>query len=135
MIDLTTYVGKPWEKSRDCWYWFRVVQRDIFGRDVHEALVNHSSWIAMLKSAADIMNSDIEKEFGWKKTDSPKTGDAVFLSMRRYAHHIGTVFIDNGKLCILHCVEGSGIVYDSRLAIKMHGWRIHGYWTPKRENE
>jgi hypothetical protein len=133
MIDVNKYIGQPWEQRRDCWYWFRKIQADEFGRDVTDAMVNHSSWIAMIKSAADIMAGDIEERFGWREVAVPKTGDAVFMSLRAHPHHIGTVIVENG-IHVLHALENAGICYDNRLSLRVQGWKIHNFWTPINES-
>jgi hypothetical protein len=132
--DLSKYIGQDWQKEKDCWYWFRKIQAELFSRDVTQALVDHSSWVALIKSAADIMTGDIEERFGWKRVVMPKSGDAIFMSLRTVPHHVGTVIMERERLHVIHALENAGVIYDNRISLRVQGWKIYGFWTPINES-
>lgn len=122
------YIGRPWTREKDCFYWFRKIQETEFNRDCPQAMVNASR---RLISAARIMAGDIRTEFGYMPTTTPSDGDAAFLSQRTRPHHIGTVALIQGNGYILHGLEGVGVILSDVTDLALNGWKIQGYWTWK----
>jgi hypothetical protein len=120
------YINEKWSKDQDCFYWYRRIKLEQFGREVPVCDVDHSRLVI---SAARAMNSDIGERFGYHQTDEPREGDAVFLSQRSQPHHIGMVIFPGGKFHILHVLEGSGVIISDLMDLKVNGWKIRGYWT------
>ena len=83
----------------------------------------------MTLSAARAMAGNIASKYGWDITDEPKDGDAVFLSQRARPHHIGTVTFIDGRLHVLHALEGVGIVLSDLQNLKINYWRIAGFYS------
>jgi hypothetical protein len=120
------YIGQKWTETNDCFYWYRRIKFERFGREVPVCEIDHSR---LTMSAARALNSDLKNEFGYRQTDKPREGDAVFLSQRAQPHHIGMAIFLTGKLNIIHAIEGSGVILSNILDLKMNGWSIRGYWT------
>ena len=122
------YVGRPYQRCAqgpelwDCWSFFRVVQRERYGRDV-PLLPSPPSWAAVVR----VMPA-WAAEFRWHATETPHDGDAVFLSRMKDPTHVG-IWIADLK-AILHCAVGGSVLHDARhLAIAQ--WRVRGYFTPE----
>lgn len=120
------YIGQPWRPDQDCLYWYRRIKRERFGREVPLCEVDRTR---LTRSAARIMAGDIEAGFGYRKTATPVEGDAVFLSQRNQPHHIGMVLLLDGKMHVLHALDGSGVVISDLHNLAVNGWNIAGYWT------
>lgn len=76
-----------------------------------------------------MMSGNIGREFGYVQTNTPKEGDAVFLSQRSRPHHIGMVIFINGSFRVLHAIEGAGVIVSDLLDLRANGWSIKGYYT------
>ena len=120
------YVGQKWTENSDCFYWYRRIKREVFGRDVPICEVDHGR---LVSSAARIMDSDITGSFGYRKTETAREGDAVFMSQRTRPHHLGMAVILTSGLHVLHALEGSGVICSDMTDLKLNGWTINGYWT------
>ncbi len=120
---LRYYMRQPWTDETDCYHWFREIQRLEFGRDF-PILAGYKR----VFRAARLM-AEMPDVLGAVRTDSPRDGDAAFLTQRSRPHHIGLVLWIDGKLRILHAPEGGKIVCSTMQSLKMNGWRVDGYWT------
>lgn len=120
------YIGKRWTPEDDCLYWFRRISRERFGRDVPEHFIDHRH---LVRSAARTMQEDIERIFGYHETDTPREGDAVFLSQRLRPHHLGLYLVVDGKPHVLHALEGSGVICSDLFDLRANGWTIREYYT------
>jgi hypothetical protein len=120
------YVGGKWTNEQDCFWWYRHIKKEQFGRDVPICKIDHSR---LVQSAARIMTGDIHDIFGYHKTDTPTEGDAVFLSQRNQPHHLGMVILPGARFHIIHALEGVGVIVSDRQDIKINGWSVKGYWT------
>lgn len=121
-----SYVGKPWTPQQDCFYWFRYWSRTFFGHDLPDSGVCHER---LLATASRIMAGDIERAFGYRLTETPQEGDAVFLSQRTRPHHIGMVVLPDEQFYVLHALEGAGVIASTVTDLALNGWKIKGYWT------
>lgn len=119
------YVGKPWTKRMDCLGWFRYWSLKHFGVNICEHNINHelltTSAARAMANAADI--------FGYKITTSPKEGDAVYMSQRERAHHLGMYIVMQSGVYVLHAMEGVGVVLSDKMDLISNGWRITEYRT------
>ena len=122
------YTGQKWTEDHDCYYWFCRILAEQFGTVISHRDIDHHHLVAC---ATRILTGDIEENFGYRKTDTPKEGDAVFLTQRKHPHHIGVV-IKSGGLQIIHALQGSGVIVSDLMDLRVNGWRIAGYWTDAR---
>lgn len=122
------YQGARWSEQTDCLHWFRKISLEQFGRTVPECTA--IDYQHHLRSTIRVMRSNIAEMFGYRQTDAPVEGDAVFMSQSRLEHHIGMVIFLGGRMHVLHVLDGCGLVISDRLDLAMNGWKITSYWTP-----
>ena len=112
-------IGKPWiAGENDCWAFFRQVQRDGYGIEVPAFAVDPNSLLA----CAHALEQNPER-MRWLWVESPIDGDAVLMGKGRYPTHIGTWIDADGCGC-LHCVEGSGVVFQTLASLQLTGWNL-----------
>jgi hypothetical protein len=111
----------------DCFYWFRRVQKEQFGRYVRDVTdEERRSRLAV----ARLMAGNVLELFGWQSTNCPADGDAVCMTEANRAHHIGVAFFIRGKLHVLHVAENANAMVSDRLHLAANGWKITGFYTP-----
>lgn len=124
------YRKAEWTIETCCFYWFRRIQKEQFGREVKDlSLEQRRSTLTI----ARIMAGNILEQFGWVETGEPKEGDAVFMSEANRGHHIGVAFFLRGKLHVLHVSEACGAMVSDRLHLISNGWKILGFYTPHED--
>lgn len=111
------YIGREWiAQTHDCWAFFRQVQRDQFAREIPPFDVDSLSRL----SCARAVEANPERQ-KWSPTATPKEGDAVLMAHSKFPSHIGLwVEVDGGG--VLHCIEGAGVVFQSRQSLAACGW-------------
>lgn len=104
---INNYIGCHWTDEHDCFWWFRLIQKSQFGRDVlpcltlSERLREFRCWNAVTGS-------------------NYKEGDAVWMTQQNEPHHIGVW----SGLGVLHAVQGQGVIHDTIPQLTMQGWKI-----------
>jgi hypothetical protein len=122
------YIGKPWMPENDCYWWFREIMKNEFGRDIPVVCAGYDR---SLQIASRLLTKENAELWGWRATIDPKEGDAVFLSRsKKFNTHIGTVFFVKGHLMVLHALKGSGVVASDYRGLKANGLFWKGFWTP-----
>ena len=124
------YLGRPWSETCDCYYWFRRIQKEVFGRDLEDLRRTGDR----LLFAARAMSDEAVRRFGWRRTDAPAEGDAVFLAQRIRPHHIGIATLMRGKLYIVHAPDGGCVMLSDAPSLRINFWKISSYWTPEYED-
>jgi hypothetical protein len=116
-------LGAQGPEAYDCWSFFRMVQRERFGREVpfHQAPASLNA----IRKALEVGPNDC----GWRETKAPLDGDAVLMSMLRHPTHIGIWVADLWS--VLHCAAGSGSVLHDARHLAMAQWRSRGFYTPE----
>jgi hypothetical protein len=123
-----SYIGWGYERCAqgpelwDCWSFFRHVQLEKYGRDL-PLLPSPPSWNAVAKAVPGWA-----AQFGWRSTETPVDGDAVFLSRMKDPTHVG-IWIADVK-ATLHCAVGGSVLHDAR-HLDIAQWRVRGYFTPE----
>ncbi|EIJ33312.1 hypothetical protein [Thiothrix nivea] len=109
------YLDKLWSEQQDCYYWFAIIQREVFGRDApytdDDSARRHATRLLAWKQSA------------WQVTDVPADGDAVIMQMQgrpQDSHHIG-VWCGDG---VLHAQTGCRMAIDSVPTLQVQGWTI-----------
>lgn len=107
----------------DCWSFFRLVQKEQFGREV-PFMPSPASRGATARAMPEWAGS-----FGWTPiaADQVATGDAVFMSFLKQATHVGVYVGDVREPSILHCPEGGPGLHTVRKLKDTH-WRLRSYW-------
>ena len=114
------YIGEPWiEKVHECGHFFCRVQREQFGIETE---VIDADALSLL-SCARALAGDHREFRNWVDVETPQEGDAVQMSHATRPHHLG-VWIDADGGGVLHCIEGAGVVFNTRRALRFGGWNI-----------
>lgn len=115
------YIGKPWANGAtgpdayDCFGVVRAVYLDQLGIYIPPVNVDALQPLAVARAMRDYDYSD------WDQVAEPSNEfDVVEMSLNSKPHHVG-VFVDGG---VLTSVEGSGVIYQSLVSLKRHGWNI-----------
>lgn len=111
------YIGQPWVRhEHDCWQFFRRVQLERFGRALPEIPME-----TYRRGACQALLECHAERAQWRPVDRPQEGDAVLLSHARHPSHVGLwVDVDGGG--VLHCVGGSGVVFQTVKSLKATSW-------------
>ena len=122
------YIGLPWEYGKegpeafDCWGFVRAVQRDRFGVDM-PAVPAPESW-----AHAHALIEQHDERRNWERVREPREGDLVLMARNRLPVHIGVLIGANGKLGVLHCVQPSGVVFNTVQSLASCGWGALTYY-------
>lgn len=123
------YLGQPWTPEKNCYYWFRRVMEEQFGRKglpPGEAVSEKE----ITRLAARGFTEEAVRGCGWERVeDEPREGDAVYLTQGKICNtHIGVVFFRGGKRFVLHARKGAGVVVSDRHGLLLNCFRERGYW-------
>lgn len=124
------YVGRPYGEGFDCAELARLVNREVFGRDI---LLPASRWHAGLTGAARLraMRRQIAActDDCARRTEAPAEGDGVLILARGRPTHIGLYCLIAGVPWVLHAAQGPGQVVRTRLRdMARLGWPVEGYY-------
>lgn len=116
------YLGEPWvEGQHECGHFFCRVQREQFGIETQVIDADALSVLSCVRALA----GDHPEFLNWPEVDkvAPREGDCLQMSHSKHPHHVGLwVDVDGGG--VLHCVEGAGVVFSTRQALRVAGWNI-----------
>ena len=123
------YIGGKWTNEKDCLGWFVEIQRNEFGRELPPDLVPPGTSGAC--AAMRMMGTDIGDRAGWIRAKTIKDGDALFLSQgRTRPHHLGVAAVINGKVWVVHALEGGvGVVCSTLAELRQNFWEVKEIWT------
>lgn len=117
-------VGADGPGLYDCWTFFRLIQRERFGREVPfmPSPLSRGTTAKVMPTWAS--------SFGWSEVRVPETGDAAFMANGRVATHVG-IYVDTPDVPrILHCPEG-GARFHTFFHLDELGWEVRSYWRPE----
>lgn len=129
------YLGLPYvEGSFDCADLARLVQKEVFGRDV--AIPGSRDYFGKrgsekLQAMQGQIASELEKGDVAVPVAEPQEGDAVLIFARGYLEHIGVYCTLNGEPYVLHASPGRAAkqVIRSRLrGFTNFGYTVEGYY-------
>lgn len=99
------YLGQPWSPRRDCWGFFREVQRERFGRDLPAIR------IADYSAATKASTFDAHPHrAAWRRIPAAEAreGDGLLMADAAGIGHVGIwVEVDGGR--VLHCDTPYGV--------------------------
>lgn len=116
------YIGEPWVKGvHECGHFFVRVQAEKFGVICEVIDAEAAKAISCVRA----LNGKHREFQNWIDVDksAPREGDYVAMSHHTRPHHIG-VWVDADGGGVLHCVEGSGVIFSSRKSLASNGWNI-----------
>lgn len=122
------YIGLPYSRDAtgprefNCWSFFRHVQSERYGRDLPEIPHPHA-----LFPLVRTFETHAERA-RWFRVAAPQDGDAVLMRRGRVPIHVGIWIGDVGAGGILHCAEGSGVVFQRLDALRFNGFEVEGYY-------
>ncbi|MCM8530663.1 MAG: NlpC/P60 family protein [Lentisphaeraceae bacterium] len=125
----TNYIGLPYDigakKGHNCWSFARLVLKRHFNRDVSEIVYNPHHLFSVAKTI------DFQKEQShWQKIEDGEKkndGDVVLMTKSDTPIHVG-IWLNVDRGGVLHCVDGSGVVFTSRQALNSNFWNIKGVY-------
>ena len=118
----TPYIGTPWKfgatgpDAFDCWNFACHVQQEHFNIEMIEKAFNGD-----LRKSAQLLKTSEEKQ-RWVPVVKPEDGDLVLMARRINPIHIGVWISTKQSNGILHCVQGSGVIFQSVQNVKLHGF-------------
>lgn len=126
------YLGQSWTEKQDCFYWFRRIQEEVFGRRIEDL---QREKVNLVLFASRLMERNVGRYYQWVRTPCPVEGDAAFLSQATKPHHIGVVTMIRNKIRIVHAPDFGGVLLSDAVALRINNWKIVNYWTPKNEDQ
>lgn len=127
----TELIGKPWSfgatgpNDFDCWGLARYVQAVRYGVEMHA--LGHGYSYEDWRLAADAIEADEERQH-WVQVTTPVDGDLVLMGRNKLPIHIGIWIYANGGFGVLHCLEGTGVMFSPAASLRMLGWRHLTYF-------
>jgi cell wall-associated NlpC family hydrolase len=120
------YVGLPWRAGGqgpsdfDCWGFVRHVNREVFGRELPEFVVDASN----LRACMNAFGNGVDAR--WEQTQTPADGDVALFSSGKYASHCG-IFARLGPAttAVAHCERTCGVVVAS---VDRLPWSRHDFY-------
>lgn len=125
------YIGIPWEygargpHAYDCWGFVCEIERVHF-----KVLLPPVNDIENAKTAINLLKSHNELA-NWDRVDNPVEGDLVMMARARFPAHIGVCIHANRESGVLHCLRGSGVIFQPFKAMRMAGWGSLMYYRRK----
>lgn len=119
----TDYIGLPWRygaegpEEFDCWGFVRYMQMQHYG--IEMAAVGYA-YTSVREAAEAIENSQVRKE--WIEVPAPQEGDIVLMARNKIPVHVGIWIQANGTGCVLHCVQGTGVMCSHGRSLSVTGW-------------
>lgn len=116
------YVGLPWAfgaqgpEAYDCWNFVREVQKTHYGLEL--PTVEYTlDW----RVAGRELEANAERD-NWVQIDKPADGCVALMARSKLPVHIGVVIKANGRLGVLHCLQGAGVVFHLLTSLPGAGW-------------
>ena len=132
---VSAYLGIPYDvagESRsgaNCWGFFRLVQREVFGVDVPALGISGSDLPGLLDAFHDPQHPE---RAHWRPIALAlaRVGDALLFERRiGWPDHIGIALGDDlGEARVLHCIRSIGSVIEPIERLKRHRWQQTTAW-------
>ena len=121
------------EGQFDCGDMVRLVQKEVFGRDV--PIPGHRDYagtegIAKVRAMAD--QCERVKEESFQRTEAPREGDVALLIHRGYPRHVGVYCVIGGEPYVLHAAsKRKNVILTKVRGLALQGLAVEGYyrWT------
>lgn len=128
------YIGRPWvagaqgPNSFDCWGFVRYVLKHEYGYDVPQVNVNPEC----LRYVLVAFRTDLAFT-AFVEVPYPRGGDVVLMRQAKNPVHAGLwIDVDGGG--VLHCVRGSGVVFQNIRSLNASGWFLDSYYRVKESS-
>lgn len=117
------YLNKPWVSGGvgpdefDCWGFVRYLKREREGIELPVIAVDGNDPRAVLKAFRQ--HPELQRYAVHEK--NPQPGDVVLMKHSKHPTHCGLwIDVDGGG--VLHCAQGSGVVFQTLHSLKSTGW-------------
>lgn len=70
----------------------------------------------------------------WAQVEMPTEGDIVMMARAKIPAHVGIWVAANNDQGILHCLQGSGVIFTKESAIRSSGWGQLKYYRRKDDH-
>ena len=129
----SSYIGIPFDRQGEgpdsfhCWSFVRFVQKAQFNIE----MAHIPSQDAVLTSVKLFQaHPELDR---WEQVSDPVEGDCVLIGGGRFAFLIGIWCQPDGNGGgVLHCAQGSGVVFQSKTDLQTSGWHINGFYRFKQ---
>ena len=125
------YIGRPWVAGAqgpdkfDCWGFVRYVLKHEYRHDVPQVNVNAEC----LRDVLQAFRTDLAFR-AFEEVPLPCDGDVVLMRQAKNPVHAGKKLeIDGGG--VLHCVRGSGVVFQNIRSLNASGWFLDSFYRVK----
>ncbi|WP_297105127.1 glycoside hydrolase [uncultured Devosia sp.] len=124
-------IGRPYDLggrapgSINCYGCARILQREIFGRDMPDFAMPGTAGRQGIAAAIAV-----HPERGrWQEIGAPEDGALVTMARNDCGYHIGTWLAEDGGI-IVHALEVVGVVADTTSSLQAVGWRRFRFHRP-----
>jgi cell wall-associated NlpC family hydrolase len=132
------YLGIPYDvagESRsgaNCWGFFRLVQREVFGLHIPALGISGADIKALLDAFHDHQPQHTPWRAHWRALPlaQARSGDALLFERRiGWPDHIGIALgCHLGEARVLHCIRGIGSLIEPIERLKRHRWQHTTAW-------
>lgn len=127
------YVGLPVGEGFDCAELARLVNREVFGREIQVPGERDYIGAESVRARFSAMQSQIAQELPAcaEPTDAPVDGDGVLIKARGYLQHVGIYCLVDGEPCVLHAADmkvGPQVVRQRIREMPIRGLHIEGFY-------
>lgn len=123
-------IGRPYrlggqDREVDCYACARILQRDLFGRDMPDFAMPALAGRATIAAAIAVH----PERARWTEIEAPEDGALVTMARQDCGYHIGTWLAEDGGI-IVHAIETVGVVADTIASLQAIGWRRFRFHLP-----
>ncbi len=125
----TQYIGRDWcadggePYQFNCWSFVRYIYKNHFACELPLISVDAENILELTRAF-----NRYSQQPCWQQVDRPSDGNCVLMRMARYPIHVGIWLENGGDSGVLHCARLSGVVFQNKFALELHGWRVEGFY-------
>lgn len=131
VVIINNLIGRPYDLggraqgSVDCYGCARILQREIFGRDMPDFAMPGTAGRQAI-SAAIAVHPERRR---WQEIAEPQDGALVTMARNDCGYHLGTWLAEDGGI-VVHAIEVVGVVADTIGSLQAVGWRRFRFHIP-----
>ena len=109
----------------DCYGAAKILQRELFGRDMPDFSMPAEAGRAAIAAAIAVH----PERSRWREIAAPADGALVTMARNTCGYHLGTWLEDDGGI-VVHAIEDCGVVADTLQTLQAVGWRRFRFHLP-----